>query len=244
MNKLIKILIAVIAIILLFILIFYLKEKTDNPDVSKNTVVKIEDKDTAEILREDSPGINLVVKREIKPPDTVTEIENKDKTRKQNNTDWKIYVNEGIGFIFKYPSYWKKNSKEISIKNLNGKIKSVEIYFVDTITDSNLIVKYHPNPGGTVLYNYKLSQFEKSEGVYQSGKEEIDIDGYQAIEGISIRKIDGRGHKINPPIKLIIIDLLCDKLSGKLEFQFRTQTDNKASENVFRQLINTIEIMK
>lgn len=156
---------------------------------------------------------------------------------------WQAYSNKNIGYSFKYPSYWRKDKDEIKAVDLKGVIKSIEIYFKDTVNNNSFLVKYHPNPNASVLYEYKLAQYKASEGLYQTEKKEILIDTYKAIVGSSIRTTNGKGFKIDPPSRLIIVDMLCDKIAGKLEIQYRTDENQKESVDVFYQVLKTFKIL-
>lgn len=221
--------------------IFSNRQNTDNSPVEEEPKIHINKENKPIETKQDNNIIPDKKAIEKVKKDTVEEVKNNTESEKD---DWKKYTNKQIGFLFQYPPNWKQNGDAINAVGIDGIIKSVEIYFIDTTTNSNMLVKYHPNPGGTSLFDYKIAQYESSKGIYKTEKKNLIIDGYKAIYGSEIRNRNGKGQLIDPSEKIIVIDFLCDELGGKMEFQFRIAL-NKTQitlEKQFNQIINSFQI--
>jgi hypothetical protein len=129
---------------------------------------------------------------------------------------WKTYASNKLSCTFRYPSTWSQVGGEAETIDLKGNVTVVEISFVDSVTHSNLSIAYHLPPNGTKLYEYAVSNFNSSHGDKQ-----IDVAGKKAILMQSIIKIDGKGHKLNSQLILIVVDLLDKNQTGEIEFQFK-----------------------
>ena len=156
---------------------------------------------------------------------------------------WKSYTNNDLGFTFQYPETWSKNGEDTKVINLSGTITEIDINFTDTISKTTLLIAYHLAPSGVELYNYASSQYLSSQGRYATGAKKMEVAGNNAIVASEIFILDGKGHKLNPPIRSIIVDLLDNKKSGTIELQFLTPVTNDDSEvTKFNQLLSTIKL--
>lgn len=154
-----------------------------------------------------------------------------------DQSNWKTYTNNKLGFTFQHPSAWINKGKDIEVVNLSGTIKAIEINFTDTIFKTTLLVTYHLAPYGAELYRYAVSQYDST----RCGKQ-IEVAGNNAIETITTISIDGKGHTLNPPLRLIVIYFLDKKQTGEIELQFKTPLSNHDIEvSKFKQLLSTFK---
>lgn len=153
--------------------------------------------------------------------------------------NWETYSNKRLGFSFQYPSTWIKNGKDAEVINLSGDTTAVEINFADNGSKTTLLIEYHFAPKGAELFQYAVSQFESSKSLHTSKSKEIKVSGNRAIETITILSKNGRGNKINPELKLIIVDFLDKQKAGEFQFQFKTPLPDNGEIEKFNQVLST-----
>lgn len=153
-------------------------------------------------------------------------------------SNWKTYTNEHLGFSFQHPHSWVKNEKDIESTDRFGKPTSVEIIFTDTLFETSFLISYHFAPKGVELYKYAVSQFDSSKG-----ERKMTIAGNNAIQKFTTIKKDGKGHPLNPPFKLIIVDFLDNQQTGGIELQFKTAIPDDKETSKFEQLLSTFKFL-
>ena len=160
-------------------------------------------------------------------------------------TSWKKYTNAKFGFTFQYPSSWSKQGKDAEIIDLSGSIVAIGIFFSDTATQTTLSIEYHLAPHGSKLYKYALSQYNSSQGLYAKDGKTIKVAGGTAIKASNISKVDGKGHILNPPLRLIVVNFLDALRSGEIEMQFNTPIRYQNIEiTKLNQLLSSFAFMK
>ena len=70
------------------------------------------------------------------------------------------------------------------------------------------------------LSNSCFSQFDSKQGWYVSGGKQIEVAGNKAIEANTTIRADGKGHALNPTLRLIVVDFLDKKQTGEFQLQF------------------------
>jgi len=157
-------------------------------------------------------------------------------------SNWKTFTNKQYGFTFQYPGIWSKYGNYANVIDRSGTIIAIKINFIDTLSHTTLIIKYHLAPKGAEFYKHVVSQFDSAQGLYPNGVKQIEVAGQKAIKAISIISIDGKEHVLNPPEKLIIVDLLDKQQTGEIQFQFRTPlTNDKIELAKFELLLSTFK---
>ena len=159
-------------------------------------------------------------------------------------TEWKIYSDTILGIGFQYPNTWSKNDQNVNVSDEFGNLILIELNFIDTLTGSTFLLSYHLAPKGAEFYKYNVSQFNSSKGWYEKNKKVTTIDGLQAYESIVILNIDGRGHTLNPIIKLILIDFLDKQQTGSFQMQFKTPLPDDVEISKFNYLLSTFKFIK
>jgi len=157
-------------------------------------------------------------------------------------SNWKTYSNNMLPFTFQYPSNWTKNGKEANVIDLTGTLNEIDINFADTISQTYLSIEYHFAPKGAELYQYALSQYNSSQGLYANGGKLIEVAGNKAIEAFIALSKDGKGHALNPPSRLIIIVFPDKQQTGEIKLQFETPLLDDDIEVVkFNRLLTTFK---
>lgn len=167
----------------------------------------------------------------------------------QNHNDsvpqtWKTYSDDRLGLTFKYPSSWVKQGKDAEAVNLSGVTTVIGVYFSDTISKTIFSIEYHLPPNGAELYRYTLSQYDSSRGWYAKDGKKIQVAGNEAIEANTILSVNGKGKKLNPPLRVIIVDFLDRNQTGEMELQFTTPLPQEEMEvDNFKRLLSTIKFL-
>lgn len=143
---------------------------------------------------------------------------------------WKTYTNNQLGFTFQYPDSWIKEVKDAEVTSLKGMVTEIDLNFTDTLSHTTLFIAYHLAPNGAELYKYAVSQFESSQGWYAKGGKQIIVAGNKAIQADMTSTFDGRGNKLNPPLRSIIVDFPDMKQTGEIELQFKTPLSNEDNQ--------------
>lgn len=159
--------------------------------------------------------------------------------------NWEKYSNDNLGITFQYPNNWINSGEESFAIDRTGARVGIKIYFIDSVSNTSLLVDYHFAPNGAELYNYAESQHESSQGMYSTDSKVIMVAGNKAIEAVSKISTNGKGMAIIPPLRLIVINFLDKQQTGSYELQFRTPIlDNEVEVAKFNQLITTINFLK
>lgn len=228
----------VLLLLIIFILIAIGIYITNNRNSIKENNQVTNSKDSAKVhnaIKDTIPS------QDFKVQDSVNKSESNKVTIPSN---WKTYTNNQYGFTLQYPSTWSKYGKDANVIDRSGTIIAIKINFIDTVSNTTLLIKYHLAPKGAELYNNVVSQFDSAQGLYSNGVKQIDVAGQKAIKAISTVSIDGKEHVLNPPEKLILVDLLDKQQTGEIQLQFRTPlTDDKIELDKFERLLSTFKFI-
>jgi hypothetical protein len=157
-------------------------------------------------------------------------------------SNWNTYTDNALGVYFKYPDTWTKYGEENNVINRSGNIAAVEVNFIDSLSNTTLLISYHLSPNGAELYKYAVSQYESSQGWYEKDGKLIEIDGSKAVVAFTEMRVSGRGTALNPPLRLILIDFLDKQQTGAIQLQFKTPfPDEEAEVAKFRLLLSTFK---
>ena len=197
------------------VIVFFIPKAESS--INQDTQDSIPEKNTIQ----DSSKINNVIK------DTIP-------------SNWKTYTNNQYGFTFRYPVTWSMYGKDANVIDRSGTIIAIKINFIDTISRTTLLIKYHLAPKGAELYQHVVSQYHSTQGLYSNGVKQIVVAGQKAVKAISTVSIDGKEHVLNPPEELILVDLLDKQQTGEIQLQFRTPlTNDKIEVAKFERLLST-----
>jgi len=154
---------------------------------------------------------------------------------------WKTYDNN-LGITFKYPKTWTNYGDESKILDRTGKVMTVIVNLIDTITQSTLLIKYHLAPYGEEVYKSALAKYNSSKDLYEKARKQLEINGNKAIEGTITMLVDGKDHKLTPPLRVIVVDFLDKQKTGEIELQFKTPlTDDGLEVSKFDKLLTTFK---
>lgn len=153
-------------------------------------------------------------------------------------SNWKTYFNTTLGFTFQYPSTWSKYGEDSKMTDASGRPILVTVSFMDAVSHTTFLIKYHLAPNGLERYQTVLSQFDSSKGLYEKDRRQTEVAGHKAIEGFATITTDGKDHPLDPPDRLILVDFLDKQKTGEIEIQLRTPLPNNDSE-----VANLIQIL-
>ncbi len=158
---------------------------------------------------------------------------------KDTPVTWIAYTNKRLGFTFQHPAGWYQNGADADVINLSGAKTEVDINFTDTVSKTSLLIAYHLEPEGARLYEYVAEQYHSSQGRFAIGGTQLQVAGKNAFESVTTLTMDGKRHKLNPPLKLVLVDLPDYAQTGAIEFQFKTPAINEQKEiNLFHQVLS------
>lgn len=154
---------------------------------------------------------------------------------------WKTYSNTKYGFSFQYPAAWVQNGSETEAFNLSGVVTSIEVNFVDSISECTLTIAYHLAPQGATLFKYAAEQFQTKSGWYKEKAEQLTVAGNTAYKAVIFITADGKGHALNPSIKVIVVDFPDKNQTGEFQLQFKIPDGKNGHEQTtaFEQVLSS-----
>lgn len=234
MRKAKYVLLLLIVFILIAIGIFITNNK--NPIIQNNPIQVSNTKDSVmvqNVIKDKIPSRNFKVPDSIHVQNVVLD---------KIPSNWKTYTNKKFDYTFQYPSDWIYKGKDAEFVNRSGTTMVIESYFSDTISHTTLVIDHHLAPQGAELYQYIVAQYNSSQGWYKTGGKQIKVDGNKAIEAFTLISTDPKGHIINPPLRLILIDFLDMQQTGEIQIKFSTPLPNGDTEIAkFNQLLTTFK---
>jgi hypothetical protein len=161
-------------------------------------------------------------------------------------SNYRTYTNDKYGFSFQYPDSWIIADKEAEIPSLSGAIAAVEIYFTDSTEHTVLLVAYHLAPNGSNLFKYNLAQYQSKKGWYKNNAgSKTSFAGVVAIQATDTLSRNGKGERIKPALKSVIVDFLDKEQTGTFELQFKTPLPiAQREESKFKHLLSTFSFFK
>jgi len=145
-------------------------------------------------------------------------------------SDWKLYTNEKYGFRFQYPSTWVKDGEDADITDLSGNLTATEINFTDALSKTTLLITYHIAPKGAAFYQYEMSLFNSSKGIFEKDSKQIMIAGSKAIEAKTVISRNGKGDILNQPLSIVIVDFLDKAQTGAVELELHAPLSNVSTQ--------------
>lgn len=158
------------------------------------------------------------------------------------SSDLKTYTNSKYGFSFQYPSSWNQNGDLVEVKDLQGSIVDVQIHLKDTISNSNLVVSYSPAPKGEQIYQYSVSEYNASQGIYTTNSKKISVAGTVALQADITLNHDGRGNT-TPSRRNIIVDFLDKQQTGAFKLMFSTSAPGDSEVVKFNQVLSSFKFI-
>lgn len=163
-------------------------------------------------------------------------------TNSSTSSDVKTYTNSEYGFSFQYPVSWDQDGDPAKVIDLQGNVTNLEINFKDTKSNSNLLVAYYLPPKGNQGYQYALSNYDASQGNYQTGKKKVSVAGVTALEADTTLTQDGRGNTISP-MRSINVIFLDKSQTGSFRLVFSTDAPGDPEIVKFNQLLSSFKMM-
>ncbi len=164
-----------------------------------------------------------------------------DPDSKQAKIQWKDIMDKETGLRFRLPYYFIKNGKTIKAFGRQNELLNVESRYTDTLGGNELIFKVYPQDHAQSIYEYQAKQFENKSGFFKQSRKEIIVKDQKALYGISVRRFDGKGHKLNPPAKVVMV-VWFDRSSGQTyEVIFRAVKGDSQSVSLFNRILYSIQ---
>lgn len=242
-NKTTNILLGILITVLIAIGIIIVTNQNKNLDSYRNDIVQNDDSmmdnqsNTPELVKTISNQQVQTTTDNTKPLTTTHT-----QTNSSTSSDVKTYTNSEYGFSFQYPVSWDQDGDPAKVIDLQGNVTNLEINFKDTKSNSNLLVAYHLPPKGNQIYQYALSNYDASQGNYQTGKKKISVAGVTALQADITLNRDGRGNTISP-IRHIIVDFLDKDQTGSFDLQFSTGAPGDSHVATFNQILSSFKII-
>lgn len=159
-------------------------------------------------------------------------------------SNWKTYTNSKLGLIFQYPDTWIKKGEESNSINRNGQVMSIELNFIDTVSQSIFLLAYHLPPYGAEIYKWAEDEYISSKNSSERVRKKITVAGSDAIETFTTMKKDIHGNIYDPALKSIHIVMLDKQKTGAFNLNFRTSAPDSEAEMViakFNKALSTFE---
>jgi hypothetical protein len=137
------------------------------------------------------------------------------------------YKSSKLPFTFQYPVRWKTQFPEIEVINLEGDVVSTEVTFNDSTSNIFCNISYRTGDNIISLYQDAVSKKENQ----NTKVETYNGNGFEAIIQKIIIERDGKGHKLNPPDSLYIIDFLNINKKGEVQILYRQSSTGSYSVN-------------
>ncbi|MBS1620116.1 MAG: hypothetical protein JST10_16610 [Bacteroidetes bacterium] len=232
MNK--KYFITLLIILFLATAGFFIWKKLPASDENKATYTQVPD-----TVQTDK--VNTISKNNI---DTSNQI----LTPSEKNaaaSNWKIYSNDKLGIRFHYPDTWLKQGKDAEVINLSGTIIKRGCYFSDSTNQTRFSLEYSLDSNAAKIFQYAKSQYNLPQNSSSNKNRIFLVDGSEAIEISKEFTVNGKGNKINPPLRIIIVDFMDKNKKGEIQIQFQTPvTKEFEEENNFQWLLSSFRFIK
>ncbi len=148
------------------------------------------------------------------------------KTSQSVDTSKTKTVSSFTGYKIKVPATMTKLGKEIQAMGLDGKARNAEMRLKDTISGAMLIVRNLYPPYGERIFNKKMAERSPQK-----------INGYEVISDTSVFRTNGKGQKLENPIK--IVDVLIKANNNKI-YELRLKSNMKDFDNDSKWFNNTL----
>lgn len=155
----------------------------------------------------------------------------------------KRYTNKLLGCSFQYPANWVESGKPLETRDLDNKVRSVSVSFIDDKLKLKFTLEYFPAPPGKKLYEEALNQYESSQGWYSKDSRETKVDGSRALIANLESKLDGKGNELSTPITTQIAMFLDKQQAGLVKLQMSVPNDQTTEMQNFNKVLSSFEFL-
>lgn len=128
------------------------------------------------------------------------------------------FKDDSLKYSLVLPNSFRILSRNSQTINLKGDVLSLTTVLLDTANNASIEIIYHTYPNSIILYKYAEQCFQDSIGGFSKNNRKVIINKHTALISISDLMINGKGSKIEPIEKQLIISLLDNNLG---EFEIR-----------------------
>ncbi len=146
----------------------------------------------------------------------------------------------GLGISFRLPSGWKQKGETLKALGRKGEWLNSEAYYADKDGKYELNIKVHPAPNASKIYDFHKKQHRSRKGLFSEYAGTVQVAGQQALYGISLRRFDGKGHKLDPPAKVYAAVWYDPQKDMEYEMIFRSATPQAGDEALFKAILKTV----
>jgi len=159
---------------------------------------------------------------------------------KIDNIRWKTVEDTAVVLTLKLPENFQPAGKPYRALDAKGKLLNVESRYLDKATGNEADIKFYPEPNADKIFAYLEKQYKAGAGFFKNGRKKIRIAGNEALYGVSVRRFDGKGHRLNPPAKVIVLAWKDAHRQGMYEIFLRAAKGDAKTMKMFEQVIKSI----
>lgn len=153
---------------------------------------------------------------------------------------WKTVEDTEVVLTLKLPENFEPAGIPYRALDAKGKLLNVESRYLDKATGNEVDIKFYPQPNADKIFAYLEKQYKAGAGFFKNGRKKIRIAGNEALYGVSVRRFDGKGHRLNPPAKVIVLAWKDPHLQGMHEIFLRAAKGDAKTMKMFEQVIKSI----
>ncbi len=153
---------------------------------------------------------------------------------------WKTVEDTAVVLTLKLPENFEPAGIPYRALDAKGKLLNVESRYLDKATGNEVDIKFYPEPNADKIYAYLEKQYKAGAGFFKNGRKKIRIAGHEALYGVSVRRFDGKGHRLNPPAKVIVLARKDPHRQGMYEIFLRAAKGDAKTMKMFEQVIKSI----
>ncbi len=159
---------------------------------------------------------------------------------KADNIRWKTVEDTAVVLTLKLPENFQLVGKPYRALDAKGKLLNVESRYLDKATGNEVDIKFYPEPNADKIFAYLEKQYIARAGFFKNGRKKIRIAGNEALYGVSVRRFDGKGHRLNPPAKVIVLAWKDPHRQGMYEIFLRAAKGDAKTMDMYEQVIKSI----
>ncbi len=202
---------------------------------NKEAVSQDNTKQEPEVTEETAEDQTVETKAEEKPAKTEAS------TTRPTKIQWKEITDKEVGLRFKLPYYFVMNGKTIKAYGRKNELLNIESRYKDTLNGNELSIKVYPPENAKAIYDFQVKQFKSKAGFFAQSRKEVKVKDQRALYGVSVRRFDGKGHKLNPPAKVVTV-VWFDQPGGQTyEVVFRAVKGDDRSVSLFNNILYSIK---
>jgi hypothetical protein len=143
------------------------------------------------------------------------------------------YENKKIRLKYILSKNYVEQYKPKEIKDLSGKLKKIEVEYLDSIYGSSINFNFYPKENGETIYKLKQDLFASSKNKVRVA----NTDGIITTERVIT---NGKGKELKKPIEIMKIDFYNNNNNGYTQIVVKSKKIDTLSIN---QILSSIEFL-